>query len=436
MVKNKRRPLFVKICLISFFVLILCRIDFAQAFTLGKTYDSKNWQEMEGIAPPFLVNWVKSGEFILGTEELQFEFEIEKAFLEASQKNLGKFDINEEGFIVHKKACKPPEFIYGLPFPRIDTQAPEAGGKIMANHLYAQMRLGGIIRPNETSWIGKGGLERIMVAVSKRFNYQGHPGGPIKNNDNFLYQGMMNVVKPMSLKDVVKMHLVYNDFRQDTSFSYVAALRRFQRTSSSARSEAMFGSDMCVDDSELWGGKNSTFNWRLIGEKKVLCGFAAPDKIVAADMPDGAFKCVFPRIKLGYMDSNGKEAPWTPLNVTWSLRPVWVVEGIPKDPEYNYGKQLFYVDKGTFTFWFKEIYDRSGQYWKAIFGIQGFQVAPDGRTSLLHLDAYLAIDDRIRHATFYRELASSGGADNLLYCPISMLGPKNFNINAVQQLSK
>ena len=31
-------------------------------------------------------------------------------------------------------------------------------------------------------------------------------------------------------------------------------------------------------------------------------------------------------------------------------------------------RQLFYVDKDTFSIWFKEIYDRSGQYRKAIKG--------------------------------------------------------------------
>ena len=47
-------------------------------------------------------------------------------------------------------------------------------------------------------------------------------------------------------------------------------------------------------------------------------------------------------------------------------------------------RQLFYVDKDTFSIWFKEIYDRSGQYWKAILGIQSLQIVPDGRTNLTY----------------------------------------------------
>ncbi len=198
MERNKWWPRIFGICLISFFVLILCRIEIAQSFTLGETYDSKNWQEIKDFAPPFLMNWVKNGDFILETGELNFEFELEKAFLKASQENFGKFDINEIGFIVDKNTSDPPKFIYGLPFPKINTKNPKAGKKIMADFKYAKMRLSAYIMAGRTFWLGKRGSEREMVTIHKRFYYQGRPGGPINNNDNFLYQSVLNVIEPMA----------------------------------------------------------------------------------------------------------------------------------------------------------------------------------------------------------------------------------------------
>jgi hypothetical protein len=107
---------------------------------------------------------------------------------------------------------------------------------------------------------------------------------------------------------------------------------------------------------------------------------------------------------------------------------------MPKDPYYNYGRQLFYVDQENFSVWFKEIYDHSDQYWKAAYVIDSFQVAvPSGRNSVGLSDGYYAIDDKTHHATNSDVLR---GPTEYLYLPVSVLGPKNFNTSSLLQLSK
>ena len=49
----KKRSLFNHICLVFICILIFSPTESGQAFTLGNTYDSSNWQQLENMAPAF-----------------------------------------------------------------------------------------------------------------------------------------------------------------------------------------------------------------------------------------------------------------------------------------------------------------------------------------------------------------------------------------------
>ena len=48
----------------------------------------------------------------------------------------------------------------------------------------------------------------------------------------------------------------------------------------------------------------------------------------------------------------------------WVPVPVYIVEAEPKDPYYNYGRQIYFFEQNTFTPVWKQIYNRSGEYWR------------------------------------------------------------------------
>ena len=79
---------------------------------------------------------------------------------------------------MEEESQEPPSFIYGLPFSSVSSKDHKAGEKIMANYLYGLMRFGGLFLPFRIIFIGKGGKEREIIAVTKRLSYQGRPGGP------------------------------------------------------------------------------------------------------------------------------------------------------------------------------------------------------------------------------------------------------------------
>jgi hypothetical protein len=230
----------------------------------------------------------------------------------------------------------------------------------------------------------------------------------------------------------------YSSDEPDTNFTYAHNLRRVRRLSSAVRSAPFQGTDMCVDDMNLWGGKNQTFTWKLIGEQVVLAAFSSSQINRVKNGPDGQMEYKkSDRHTFGYEDPNWKGAAWAVNGQIWTPRTVWVVQGTPKDANYNYGKQIFYVDQNNYTIWYKLIHDRDGEYWKTVYIISNYQVAPNVRTILMTTELYQGIDDRNQHATITQQDFIEGTSPTYsLFLPETEVNPKTYTINNVQQMSK
>ena len=223
--------------------------------------------------------------------------------------------------------------------------------------------------------------------------------GPLPNPNNYKTQNIYPTYEPMDLRGTNTMLYRYLDSSEDTVFAFVSMLRRIRRVSATTRSDPYLRSDMCTDDGYGFDGKTSTMKWKLIGEKTLLMPFMTPAKIHADDNPDGSFTIHDPSIKLGYMVPGSKVAPWAPVDAVWAARPVWIVEMEPKNVYYNYGKMILYVDKDGSNAYFKEIYDKAGQYWKTVILAYAFHASPSGKESM-ETESIWVIDDKSHHATY------------------------------------
>ena len=111
-----------------------------------------------------------------------------------------------------------------------------------------------------------------------------------------------------------------------------------------------------------------------------------------------------PTIQYGYSDKNWQGAPWCPLNVIYSKRPVYILEAKAKDPYYNYGIQYIWVTADTWGPTYKMVHDRSGKFWKFIsVTTSGFQTN-DGKVKFLAWLDHLIVDSRRDHATTISQL--------------------------------
>ncbi len=410
----------------------------AQAIELGKTYDKTNYQEIQELLVPQVANWVKNGGYVIKTGKLNFDMKHEQAFIDASQNNEGKFGVSPEGWIVDKNTGERPLFSWGFPFPNIDPKDPKAAHKIMWNVYYQKYRINSKTTMGRVQWINPKNHEKEIIAGGRFLFFQGRSRGQIPNPNNFLHLYMTLVVEPYDLRGTSNMQWEFYDERTTASFSYLPMLRRIRRMSAASRSDPFMGSDNCNDDSDIWNGRNETFSWKFKEERSILVSFSSTDKIMAEEFPSGLIIKKFSHATPGFKVDGWQGYAWAPTDTTWVHRPVWILEGESQDSYYNYGRQIFYVDKEMFVPYFKICYTRAGEYWKTITSDFAYHVTPSGRTLIGGCtETTYGIDDKNAHGTLSHYIYWPGNdTGNQVDLPYPDFSADWFTTSAMIQLSK
>jgi hypothetical protein len=420
-----------------FLVMILIESNPSAAFTPGKTYDSTNYQEIEALLIPPVLNWVKKGEIILNTaEDFKFKWAPPENFIQESAKNAGRYTMSKDGMVIDTKTGTPAEYISGYPFPEaIDLKDPEAGMKVMERRNHRRYFTADDASCADSIWVGNGGMERSVVASIKALNYQNRYRGAISNPNNFLFQNMIFISQPFDLRGISVMTWNYNDSREDASFSYVPMIRRVTRQSAAARSDPFLGSDACTDDSfGGWAGKNANMTWKMIEDKKILAPFASIEKVQEQRDPDQSISRKIHDIQGGWEVPGWKGSTYAPATALWVRRDAWVVEAIPKDPYYNFGRMVYYIDQEADAIAFKVMYDRAGEYWKTLVNASSYHVCEEWTGPMQ--DLYVQIDDKSRHGTYSGLREPPDGGLDRFNLPAGVLGPDTFTTSNLLQMSK
>lgn len=271
-----------------------------------------------------------------------------KAYREATEKYSGEVRLSPDGrsLIGH---------VAGMPFPNLDPNDPQIALKIMWNYGYKPFVTDdGDLRnfDADTGPVNDGNsmsVERHFVldhlrtlSYTARLYVDPKPERP--NPDQVRAKGSMHpILEPFDLKGVGETTIRYlSPDRQDDTWLYLPSLRRVRRLSSSQRSDALFGQDADTDSYGGYAGQIPWFEWKYLGEKDILASFHA--EAFPVQYCAGAGDFIF---------CDG-----------WEKRKAYVVEGVPKLPQYAYGKRLLFIDTETFYIAFSDIFDRSGQLWK------------------------------------------------------------------------
>jgi hypothetical protein len=174
-------------------------------------------------------------------------------------------------------------------------------------------------------------------------------------------------------------------------WTYVPALRRVRAVSPSNRSDGFLGSDMSQDDGSYFDGKPEDFTWRLVGDGAVLMltdrEALLEKKANLHPLPDGGTEGVDslrPRFAYQNESASTDGVAWRPLETEFVLikRPVWIVEGIPKDRYYLYGKLILRFDKEAWRGTYSSKYDWQGQILNSYLPLYGpyFNIAGEWRS--------------------------------------------------------
>ncbi|MBU1056001.1 MAG: DUF1329 domain-containing protein [Proteobacteria bacterium] len=436
--KRKGKLKYFGLLLSSLFVLFLFT-GIGQSMDLPKVIDKSNCKQYKDILIPAMYRAVERGDYYITPGKLNFKYKQNDSFLAAGAKNAGKFDVSPKGDLISKQTGKYPENVYGYPFPDIDTKDPRAGSKIIFNFNFQRYRFMGSREKTRVMWIDKNGEERYAQGIDTRLYLNGRPPGKAINNpDKVLAYELQNVLEPMSVKGTNSLNYVYFDSKRDDScYAYVPAIRRTRQTGTTTRSDPYMGSDSWWDTNYMWAGKDSTMNWKYVGEKTILVGFTSPDMLPAKELPDGSMTRSFPftgsHVNLGFQDPNWKGKSWAPVNLTYVPRKVWIVEQTPKDPYYNWDLHVNYIDQETYVIWFKEVYEKSGDFRTWVSFLVHYSEAQSGKNNTGDHDAMLYIDEKAIHSTC---VSRSASPENALFMPADKLSPSYFTLSNFLLLSK
>ena len=335
----------------------------------GDVLGPDNWEQATGLLPEEFLDCYKRGDF----RHRVGDFAIDRigddpVFHEAVEANRGRYALNEQGSIVDVRTGKPPEYVYAWPFPDIDPNDPQAAMKIVWNFFYTMYYGGNAHYRADLLWVSRRGLDRSIEVDSNVKYYDGqHPRFREPDADpELLAQSLAEVRAPADVNGVVSLSWRYRGAeRRDSVWAFVPALRRVRAVSPANRSDGFLGSDMTQDDGAYFDGKVEDFTWKLVGEQDMLVLFDAPSfdqQATLERLPSGGWRMLIPGgARVGFQLPDWKGAPWCPVQEVLIKRPHWVVEAVPKDPYYLFGKLVFRFDKELFMGSYSSKYDWQGR---------------------------------------------------------------------------
>ena len=356
---------------------------------VGDFIDASNAQKIQGLVPDVVYDYVKKGWITMKIGKLNYDpRDMGTAdYKEYLKKNAGRYSMNTKGEFIDKKTGEvDPMDLIGVPFPTIDVKDPMCGLMMLHNHMiYLNLR-SNTLSYTALLFIGKkmeryiNGPSISMVTVgTKANNAQQAEADMFGKKVQSLFS--MKVTDPYELNGLATMTYQYSDNTPDKVFAYVPALRRARVLTAGSRSDAMYGSDLSLDDaSGGFMGKARDFNCKYLRTQDALSRFYGPDVMGVEKQANGTYELVKNRKNTlwGYETPGWKGKPWATTNDIWVIRKVHIIECSSKDPYYGYGKFELWYDPETYQFAFKVIWDKAGKRWKIENAGQGAYDAGDG----------------------------------------------------------
>lgn len=362
----------------------------------GTIISKANVDQFKDAVPAGVFKLVKEGMFEIKVGPTT-QFEMNKAYVEATKKNLNKAKLGANNGDI-------TGFVAGRPFPEEpDAKDPRAGEKLAWNYKYG-VNWGDNAAISPFYWkyrnMETGQLERTIKFNFHFLNFkhrvQDAPVPEVTPNPSELFRAIyVKVLEPQDLKNTQLLIQRYEDDQKlDDAYLYLGFQRRVRRLATGQTTDSFLGSDLMIEDFEGYNGRISDMKWTYKGTKNVILPMWNHDQLKLSDEfkePDG-YK---------YVGFGGKGECFH--DASWQLRKVYVLEAAPVNTNHPVSKRVFYMDAqlGNLN-GANEIYDRKGELWKV------FMVGKSHPDHHLPLnkgtgigidDAFSMIDVQSRHCT-------------------------------------
>ena len=360
----------------------------------GEVLSSENWQQAEGMLPPEILSHYKNGDYrstVADTSLPKYtSSDWPTEFKNATEANRGKYKLNKEGSVVDMDG-KPVGFVWGAPFPEVDAKDPDAPRKIIWNYYYNRWFDGNGHFYTNLAWLTRGrGLERNLVVDATFLYYQGWRDAKDFNNPlNLLLQTKTAVLSPADVNGTANLSWRFRDSdKRDQSWAFVPALRRVRQVSPANRSDGVLGSDLADDDGQYFDAKVEDFDFKLIGEQDMyglVDGGALDGEAKMTPVKGGGYRFTWDDRPWFVYDKPGTPgAPWGPMQSRLVKGKYWVIEAVPKDRYYLYGRIVLRFNQKTLRGSYSSKYSWKNELLAAYQVQNGVYWSPDGgKTGML-----------------------------------------------------
>jgi hypothetical protein len=328
--------------------------EVAPGLRVGDILDEGNADRAKQLLPPEILKHYRTGGYrnpIVSWPPGLIYYE--RSFVKATEQNRDKYDIDPgTGTIVEKATGKQPDYIYGIPFPVISEDDPNAGLKALWNQFHTYWHQGSLRAETLIVWTSPDAVDR-QSAQEINFKYYENQGSAyrVPNPQDFVWQFTSITKTPADLEGTVAMSYRYRDpKKRDAVWTYVPALRRVRAVSPATRSDGFLGSDLSHDDGNFFDGKPEDFVWKTVGLREGL-RIVDPDSIRGNGgrlrwLARSGWHNHWPddRPAAGYMKPDWDGLAWAPASAGLARRRFWVVEGVPRDRYYFFGRLQLWID--------------------------------------------------------------------------------------------
>lgn len=342
---------------------LICLLAVTNAFAAepdlkpGDTIGPNNWQRIQGMVGENFLQRVKSGHTLQIKAPKTYRHI--KEYTEATERHSGKVRLGPNGEL--------QGYVAGQPFPKIDTGDPQIGQKLAWNFFWRWLgddyKTGGAVKGGKIirSAIEKDGAERRADLVSyfifPRTRYNLDPRPVIPGYEHIDYMQLRVDSYPRDAAGTTTLEIRYADpGRADDLYIYLPSIRRIRRATTTQRCQTLAPSEFNLDDINSFNGKITDFNYKYLGDKKVLANLSQEE-----------------------LPFKRKTGDYLPLEEKWEVVDTHVLEITPKDSSYCYPRKLLHLNKVTFDTHWTLIWDKRGEYWKEQFGMFTPVKLADGR---------------------------------------------------------
>ena len=326
-------------------------------FKPGETIGPQNWQRVQGMVGENLLNRIKSG-YTIQIKPTK-TYRPLKEYVDATEKYSGKVSLGPKGELLN--------YVAGQPFPKFDASDPQVGQKLAWNFFYRWLgddyKTGGAVKGGKIirAAIEKDGAERRADLVSyflfPSTRYSLNPKPAIPGYEHIDFMQLRVDSYPRDASGTTTLEIRYKDpGRADDLYIYLPSIRRIRRATTTQRCQTLAPSEFNLDDINSFNGKITDFDYKYLGDKKILAN-----------------------ISQEHLPFARKPGDYLPQDEKWEVVDTYVLEITPKDSSYCYPKKLLHLNKVTFDTHWTMIWDKRGEYWKEQFGFFTPVKLADGR---------------------------------------------------------